>query len=109
MGKMGIAEDMIENTTKVFGNGEAAFTALSDVNVTIEGNEFFTLLGPSGCGKTTLLRLIAGFEPPTMGMTRLGGRDISRLPPDQRDFGRSATTRCAGACFGTASRSALAG
>ncbi|MDU8928798.1 ABC transporter ATP-binding protein [Alisedimentitalea sp. MJ-SS2] len=74
----------IGNTTKVFGSGETAFTALRDVNATIQGNEFFTLLGPSGCGKTTLLRLIAGFEPPTMGSIKLGGRDISRLPPNQR-------------------------
>ena len=51
----------IENATKVFGVGDAAFTALRDVDVTIAENEFFTLLGPSGCGKTTLLRLIAGF------------------------------------------------
>ena len=74
----------IENVTKVFGVGETAFTALSDVSVTIAENEFFTLLGPSGCGKTTLLRLIAGFEPPTMGAIRLSNRDISKLPPNQR-------------------------
>ncbi|WP_050929781.1 ABC transporter ATP-binding protein [Aestuariivita boseongensis] len=74
----------IDNVTKVFGAGDAAFTALSEVSVTIAENEFFTLLGPSGCGKTTLLRLIAGFEPPTAGAIRLGGRDITRLPPNQR-------------------------
>nr|WP_322867947.1 ABC transporter ATP-binding protein [Aquicoccus sp. G2-2]MEA1115277.1 ABC transporter ATP-binding protein [Aquicoccus sp. G2-2] len=74
----------IENATKIFGAGASAFTALQDVNVTIEGNEFFTLLGPSGCGKTTLLRLIAGFEPPSMGAILLDGKDISRLPPNRR-------------------------
>ena len=74
----------IESVTKIFGSGETAFTALRDVSVTIADNEFFTLLGPSGCGKTTLLRVIAGFEPPTRGSLRLGGRDISRLPPNQR-------------------------
>ncbi len=74
----------IESATKIFGSGDTAFTALRDVSVAIEGNEFFTLLGPSGCGKTTLLRLIAGFEPPTQGSIRLGGNDISRLPPNQR-------------------------
>lgn len=74
----------IQNVTKVFGAGDSAFTALRDVSVTIAENEFFTLLGPSGCGKTTLLRLIAGFEPPTMGAILLSGRDISRLPPNKR-------------------------
>ncbi|WP_425503966.1 ABC transporter ATP-binding protein [Sedimentitalea arenosa] len=74
----------IEQVTKTFGAGDSAFTALDDVSVTIAENEFFTLLGPSGCGKTTLLRLIAGFEPPTMGAIRLAGSDISRLPPNQR-------------------------
>ncbi|GAB4288840.1 MAG: ABC transporter ATP-binding protein [Roseovarius sp.] len=74
----------IENMTKVFGAGAGAFTALADVSVTIAENEFFTLLGPSGCGKTTLLRLIAGFEPPTRGVVRLGGEDITRLPPNRR-------------------------
>lgn len=74
----------IENVTKIFGEGDSAFTALRDVSLAIAENEFFTLLGPSGCGKTTLLRMIAGFQPPTMGSIRLGDRDISRLPPNQR-------------------------
>ena len=48
----------IRNVTKMHG----AFTALQNVNLDIQDNEFFTLLGPSGCGKITLLRTIAGFE-----------------------------------------------
>ncbi|SFU08724.1 ABC transporter ATP-binding protein [Sedimentitalea nanhaiensis] len=73
----------VDRVSKIFG-GEPPVTALDDVSVAIRQNEFFTLLGPSGCGKTTLLRLIAGFEPPTSGSLRLGGRDISRLPPNKR-------------------------
>jgi spermidine/putrescine transport system ATP-binding protein len=69
--------------SKIF-RGETEVRALDDVSVTIRPNEFFTLLGPSGCGKTTLLRVIAGFEPPTMGSLRLGGKDITRLPPNER-------------------------
>ena len=60
-----------ERVTKVFGAGKDKVMALHDVSVTIEENEFFTLLGPSGCGKTTLLRLIAGFDHPTEGVIML--------------------------------------
>ncbi|MEM8729372.1 MAG: ABC transporter ATP-binding protein [Pseudomonadota bacterium] len=73
----------VDRVSKVFP-GEDEVRALDDVSVAIRRNEFFTLLGPSGCGKTTLLRIIAGFEPPTMGALRLDGQDISRLPPDKR-------------------------
>ncbi len=74
----------IENVTKVFGDGADAFTALDDVSVTIDANEFFTLLGPSGCGKTTLLRVIAGFLDPTSGAVALDGEDILSKPPYER-------------------------
>jgi len=59
--------------------------ALAGVDLTIQAGEFFTLLGPSGSGKTTLLRLIAGFERPDGGRIELGGRDVTRVPPYQRD------------------------
>ncbi len=75
-----------ERVTKVFGVGKDKVLALQDVSVTIEKNEFFTLLGPSGCGKTTLLRLIAGFDHPTEGVIMLHGQDISHLPPYQRSI-----------------------
>ena len=73
----------VDRVSKIF-RGADEVRALDDVSVAIRRNEFFTLLGPSGCGKTTLLRVIAGFEPPSAGMLSLGGRDISRLPPNQR-------------------------
>jgi len=75
-----------ENITKAFGTGKDKILALNDVTVAIEENEFFTLLGPSGCGKTTLLRLIAGFDHPTIGTIKLHGKDISHLPPYQRSI-----------------------
>ncbi|MFK7752748.1 MAG: ABC transporter ATP-binding protein [Sedimentitalea sp.] len=74
----------IDSVSKIFGSGDAAFTALNDVTLTIAENEFFTLLGPSGCGKTTLLRLIAGFEHPSSGSMHLSGQDISHLAPNKR-------------------------
>ena len=73
-----------QRVTKVFGVGKNNVLALDDVSLTIEENEFFTLLGPSGCGKTTLLRLIAGFDQPTSGAIMLRGEEISHLPPNQR-------------------------
>ena len=74
----------IEGATKTFGEGAAAFTALRDVTVTIDSNEFFTLLGPSGCGKTTLLRVIAGFIDPTQGIVQLDGENLLDQPPYKR-------------------------
>ncbi len=71
--------------SRVFAaKGQQAVAALDDVSVTINENEFFTLLGPSGCGKTTLLRLIAGFDFPTSGQILLYGEDIAVLPPFKR-------------------------
>ncbi|WP_298857986.1 ABC transporter ATP-binding protein [uncultured Sulfitobacter sp.] len=60
------------------------FTALKKISLSIQDNEFFTLLGPSGCGKTTLLRMIAGFEDVTKGEIMLFGNKIETLPPHKR-------------------------
>jgi multiple sugar transport system ATP-binding protein len=60
--------------------------ALVDVDVEIEAGSFFSILGPSGCGKTTLLRIIAGFEVPSAGRVVIGGVDVTRLSPRDRDI-----------------------
>ncbi|MFD1696106.1 ABC transporter ATP-binding protein [Roseibium aestuarii] len=77
---------MIEviGVTKVFPGPDMDFTALGGVSLTVQDNEFFTLLGPSGCGKTTLLRVIAGFEYPTSGSVLLDGKDLLAQPPYRR-------------------------
>ncbi|HEU0062690.1 MAG TPA: putative 2-aminoethylphosphonate ABC transporter ATP-binding protein [Hyphomicrobiaceae bacterium] len=73
----------IEAISKRFG----AFSALEDVSLAVEAGRLVCFLGPSGCGKTTLLRVIAGLEVQDAGRIEIGGRDVSRLPPAQRDFG----------------------
>ena len=73
----------LRRVRKEFG----AFTALAGIDLAIRKGEFVCFLGPSGCGKTTLLRIIAGLEVQTAGEVWQGGRDISRLPPAQRDYG----------------------
>ena len=73
----------LEGIRKNFGS----FQALRDIRLSIEKGEFVCFLGPSGCGKTTLLRIIAGLETQTAGSLFQGARDISVLPPAQRDYG----------------------
>lgn len=73
----------IEHIHKEFGN----FRALHDINLSIQRGEFVCFLGPSGCGKTTLLRIIAGLEVQSQGALIQNQRDISLLPPAQRDYG----------------------
>jgi iron(III) transport system ATP-binding protein len=67
-------------------------TVFSDLSLTVNHGECFTLLGPSGCGKTVLLRLIAGFETPNAGAVDIGGATVAdasgeSVPPDRRDLG----------------------
>ena len=59
-------------------------SVVENINLYIRKGEFVTFLGPSGCGKTTTLRMIAGFELPTIGQILLNGKDISELPPNKR-------------------------
>ena len=58
--------------------------ALDGITFSADPGTFVVLLGPSGCGKSTTLRLIAGLDTPTSGAIRIGGRDVTRLPPAQR-------------------------
>ena len=73
----------INGLTKRYGD----HAVVRGVDLDIPDGEFLVLLGPSGCGKTTTLRMIAGFVPPSAGSIRIGSRDITALPPWQRNAG----------------------
>ena len=73
----------LENVTKSFAGG---VVAVDDVNLEIADGEFMVLVGPSGCGKSTLLRMIAGLEEITDGSILIGDRDVTELPPPDRDI-----------------------
>jgi multiple sugar transport system ATP-binding protein len=73
----------LEHVTKEFAAG---VIAVDDVNLTIADGEFMVLVGPSGCGKSTLLRMIAGLEEITDGTISIGDRDVTDLPPPERDI-----------------------
>ena len=72
-----------EGVSKAYGGTGV----LDRVSLTIEGGTFFGILGPSGSGKTTLLMIAAGFARPDAGTVRLGGRDITGVAPEKRNFG----------------------
>lgn len=71
-----------EDLTKKFGT-----FAIERFSLEVEPGELFFLLGPSGCGKTTLLRCLAGFCEPDSGRILIADRDVTRLPPYERDTG----------------------
>jgi multiple sugar transport system ATP-binding protein len=76
-----MAEVRLEGITKSFGGK----TAVNDLNLTVEDQEFLTLVGPSGCGKSTTLRMICGLERATEGHIFFDGKPVSWLPANKRD------------------------
>ena len=77
-----MAEIQIKDLCKNFGKVKAVI----DLNLGIKDKEMLCLLGPSGCGKTTSLRMVAGLERPTSGTIHIGGKDVTNLPPRDRDI-----------------------
>ncbi|MGA9253480.1 MAG: ABC transporter ATP-binding protein [Roseobacter sp.] len=70
----------VENVTMRFDG----FDALKGVSLEVAAGEYAVLLGPSGCGKSTLLSILGGFLTPSEGIVRLGGTDVTRVPPAKR-------------------------
>jgi ABC-type sugar transport system ATPase subunit len=73
----------LEHVSRIFPGGHAG---VRDVSLEILDGELVVLVGPSGSGKSTLLRLIAGLEPPSSGRILIDGRDVTNVPPQQRDL-----------------------
>jgi len=73
---------LLKNVTKRYGK----VPAVDRINLTVKDMEFVVLVGPSGCGKSTTLRMIAGLEQATEGQICIGDRDVSNVPPKNRDI-----------------------
>ena len=77
-----VAKIVLEDVTKIF---DGDVVAVSDLSLEIADGEFMVLVGPSGCGKSTILRIIAGLEEVTAGEITIGERQVTDLPPKDRD------------------------
>lgn len=74
---------MAEHIDKVYTTGKSSTTAIEDVSVNIQDNDFVCIVGPSGCGKSTLLRMLAGLDFPTKGDIIIDDRHVSGPGPDR--------------------------
>ncbi|MTH63227.1 ABC transporter ATP-binding protein [Paracoccus shanxieyensis] len=74
---------VLDHLQKSYGTNKV----VHDFSMTVDKGEFISFLGPSGCGKTTVLRMVAGFETPSAGRVLIGGQDVTRLRPNQRQIG----------------------
>src|SRR5256885_7729489 len=78
-----MARIALEHIDKVYPNG---YVAAGDLSLEVADGELLVLVGPSGRGKSTVRRLMAGLERVTDGVIRIGERDVTDLPPQQRDI-----------------------
>ncbi|PPA56250.1 ABC transporter ATP-binding protein [Micromonospora chalcea] len=78
---------------KTYRARERTVEVLTAIDLTVSEGEFVALVGPSGCGKTTLLKIVAGLLPATVGQVRFGGRPVTEPPPGLgvvfQEYGRS--------------------
>src|SRR4051812_23674232 len=78
-----MARISLDHVDKIYPNG---YVAARDLSLEVTDGELLVLVGPSGSGKSTVLRLMAGLERVTDGVIRIGDRDVTDLPPQQRDI-----------------------
>jgi multiple sugar transport system ATP-binding protein len=78
-----VADIAVRGVTKSY---DGTARAVDDVDLDVADGELLVLVGPSGCGKSTLLRMIAGLEEVTAGTVEIGGRDVTRAQPKDRDI-----------------------
>src|SRR5712671_1803094 len=78
-----MARIALEHVDKTYPNG---YVAARDLSLEANDGELLVLVGPSGSGKSTVLRLMAGLERVSDGVIRIGERDVTDLPPQQRDI-----------------------
>ncbi len=79
-----MTEVVFDGVSKVYTRGEEP--AVEKFSLKVAGGEFLVLVGPSGCGKSTTLRMVAGLEEPTEGRIFIGGKDVTRVAPKDRDI-----------------------
>jgi multiple sugar transport system ATP-binding protein len=79
-----MASVTFDNATRLYPGGTRA--AVDKLNLEIADGEFLVLVGPSGCGKSTSLRMLAGLEEVNDGHIRIGDRDVTDVPPKDRDI-----------------------
>ena len=79
-----MASVTFDMATRIYPGG--ARPAVDKLNLTVADGEFLVLVGPSGCGKSTSLRMLAGLEEVNEGQIRIGDRDVTDVPPKDRDI-----------------------
>src|SRR5262245_27296522 len=81
-----MSEVRLGGISKQYEGTRSERAALQQLDLTIPAGEMAVLVGPSGCGKSTTLRIVAGLEEPTTGQVLIDGRDVTAVPPAQRDI-----------------------
>ena len=79
-----MASVTFDKATRLYPGGTRP--AVDQIELTVKDGEFLVLVGPSGCGKTTTLRMLAGLEEVNEGRILIGDRDVTQVPPKDRDI-----------------------